>query len=337
MNIEGEHALRAVAQHLSASREDLQHIALTLETSPVPTVGAFAPLAVALLSGRTLETYRHHIDRLVAAFGDRRMDEVSLLDLERIAVEVRTDAVAVRGARHGFGAQESFVNASRFVFQCAVKAGHLRDSPASGLVRPRRRRSPRRALSAVELRQVFDTAVTTSRDPELDLLILSLARETACRRDGIINMRVPDLHPTPSVVLYEKYDEQREIPISQPLLSALRLHATERAPTSDRVFHYADGADLTERRFDTLFSRVGKALPWARSLGVSLHWIRYTTLTDVRLTSGERVATAYAGHGDQAGGVTALYTRASFEELQAAHRLLFGAAPPHRGRPPGPS
>ena len=91
------------------------------------------------------------------------------------------------------------------------------------------------------------------------------------------------------------------------------------APTSDRVFHYADGTGLTTRRFDTIFSRVNRVLPWAKSLGVSLHWIRYSTLTDIRMTSGERVATAYAGHGDQAGGITAIYTRASFAELQDAH------------------
>lgn len=78
----------------------------------------------------------------------------------------------------------------------------------------------------------------------------------------------------------------------------------------------------TAGALDSIFNRVARVLPWAESLGVSLHWIRYSTLTDTRITSGERVA-AYAGQRDQAGGVTALYTRASFAELQAAHALLF--------------
>ncbi len=42
------------------------------------------------------------------------------------------------------------------------------------------------------------------------------------------------------------------------------------------------------------------------------------------MSSGERVASAYAGHGDQSGGITGLYTRATFEELRLAHRNLFG-------------
>lgn len=324
MNREAEQALRAVASNFAATREDLERIAVSLEVSQVPLLGDFAAEATRLLVGRTRDTYRHHIERLVAAIGDRRLDEISLLDLEHIAVEVRAEALGRASTRHGFGAQETFINAARFVFVCAVKAGHLRDNPAAGLARPRRRRSPRRALSADEMESVFSAVLATSRDAALDLLILAFARETACRREGILNLRQADLHPTPSVILYEKFDEQREIPISEALLAALRSHVAGRAPNCSRVFHYLDGRCLTDRRFDTIFKRVDRVLPWAKSLGVSLHWIRYSTLTDVRVTSGERVATAYAGHGDQAGGITAVYTRASFTELQAAHRRLFG-------------
>lgn len=324
MNRDAEAALRAVAEHFAATREDLERIASSLGSSPVPLVRDFAPDTAGVLAGRTLATYRHHIARLVEEFGDRRLDEVNLLDLERAAVQVRADAIDRAATRHGYGAQESFINASRFVFRCALKAGHLRENPAAELARPRRRRSPRRALSAHELANIFNAAVSTSRDPALDLLILAFARETACRREGILNLRRADLHATPSVILYEKFDEQREIPVSGPLLAALHAHADARAPECEQVFHYGDGRCLTNRRFDTIFDRVDRALPWAKSLGVSLHWIRYSTLTDIRMTSGERVATAYAGHGDQAGGITALYTRASFAELQAAHARLFG-------------
>lgn len=324
MNREAEEALRSVAVGFSATRQDLERIASNLAESAVPTVRDFAVTAMELLDGRTFDTYRHHIERLVTALGDRRLDEISLLELERIAATARSDAVSRPISRHGYGAQESFVNATRFVFACAVKADHLRESPANGLTRPRRRRSTRRALSGDELSSVFNAVLSTSRDPELDLLILAFARETACRREGILNLRRADVHPTPSVILYEKFDEQREIPVTRPLHDALLAHAAQRAGPCESVFHYADGNCLTNRRFDTIFARVGRRLPWAQSLGVSLHWLRYSTLTDVRITSGERVATAYAGHGDQTGGVTGIYTRATFTELQSAHRRLFG-------------
>lgn len=327
MNRDAEQALRAVAANLGATREDLERIAHTASESRVPRLVDFAPLASRLLTGRTADTYRHHIDRLVDEFGTRRLDEIDLLDLEQTALEIRAEALGRTGSRHGYGAQESFVNATRFVFACAIKAGHLRENPAAGLTRPRRRRSPRRALSSDELTSLFTAVLATSRDPELDLLIMAFARETACRRDGVLNLRQADLHSTPSVILYEKFDERREIPVSRPLLQALSAHAATRAPQCDRVFHYSNGHCLTDRRFDSMFNRVGNCLPWADSLGLSLHWIRYTTLTDIRMTSGERVTAAYAGHGDHSGGVTATYTRASFAELQAAHGRLFDRPP----------
>lgn len=323
MNPDAERALLAVARQFEATKEDMERVASSLEASTLPTIGDFAHEVQSLLVGRTLDTYRGHLNRLATALGDRRLDEVSLLTLEKLAVDVRHDALARARTKHGYGAQESFVNATRFLFLCAVKAGHLRDNPAVGLERPRRRRSTRRALSADELQAVFDAVIMTSRDPELDLLILAFARETACRREGILNLRLDDLHPMPSVVLYEKFDEQREIPISSPLLAALHAHSANRYPGADTVFRYPNGSPLTDRRFDTIFGRVGQTLPWAKSLGVSLHWIRYSTLTDIRVSSGERVAAAYAGHGDGSGGVTALYTRASFAELQEAHARLF--------------
>lgn len=329
MNTEAERALRAVASQFGATREDLERLALSLERSPVPHVRSFAGEVKGLLTGRTLTAYSRHLDRLVEALGDRRLDEVTLFDLEHLAIEVRRAALADERSKHGFGAQETFVNACRFMFACAVKAGHLRESPATGLCRPRRRRTTRRALAGSELAGLFDSVLATSRDPDLDLLILGFARETACRREGILNLATNDLQPTPSVLLYEKFEERREIPVTTQLLEALHAHQASRAPGCDRVFHYADGTCLTDRRFDSIFLRAGRELPWVRSLGVSLHWLRYSTLTDIRMIAGERVATAYAGHADGAGGITALYTRATFAELQEAHRRLFGSPDDH--------
>lgn len=326
MNAEAERALRAVAAQFEATREDLERIALSLKVSPVPLVGSFADDVKRLLVGRTLTAYSRPLDRLITEFGDRRLNEVTLLDLERLAIDVRREALADGRAKHGFGAQETFVNSCRFLFLCAVKAGHLRENPAMGLCRPRRRRTTRRALDGPELAGLFDAVLTTSRDPDLDLLILAFARETACRREGILNLGSADMQATPSVVLYEKFDEHREIPVTARLLEALRAHHDQRAPDCGRIFHYSDGTCLSERRFDSIFLRAGRELPWVRSLGVSLHWLRYSTLTDIRMIAGERVAAAYAGHADGAGGITALYTRATFAELQEAHRRLFGSS-----------
>lgn len=82
MNREAEAALRTVAENFAATREDLERIASSLHASPVPLIRDFAPEAAGVLTGRTLDTYRHHFARLVKEFGERRLDEVTLLDLD---------------------------------------------------------------------------------------------------------------------------------------------------------------------------------------------------------------------------------------------------------------
>ncbi len=40
---------------------------------------------------------------------------------------------------------------------------------------------------------------------------------------------------------------------------------------------YADGHPITSRRYDHLWTRLGRQLPWVRTQQVSSHWIRHTT------------------------------------------------------------
>jgi hypothetical protein len=105
VNREAEDALRSVAAGFSATRQDLERIALSLGESSVPRLGDFAAIATSLLDGRTRETYQHHIDRLIHTFGERRLDDISLLELEQVAAAARASAVERPTGRHGYGAQ----------------------------------------------------------------------------------------------------------------------------------------------------------------------------------------------------------------------------------------
>lgn len=78
-----------MAVNVGATREDLERIAATLDSSPAPLLAHFAPTTLALLGRRKLRTYLHHIEHLVVEFGDRRLDDITLVDLERTAVVER--------------------------------------------------------------------------------------------------------------------------------------------------------------------------------------------------------------------------------------------------------
>ena len=47
-------------------------------------------------------------------------------------------------------------------------------------------------------------------------------------------------------------------------------------PLADgQLLRYADGRPVTSRRYDHLWTRIGRHLPWVRTQQISTHWIRH--------------------------------------------------------------
>ena len=115
------------------------------------------------------------------------------------------------------------------------------------------------------------------------------------------------------------------------MMDRLIEHGRERhAPEDGQLLRYADGHPISSRRYDHLWTRLGRHLPWVRTQQVSSHWIRHTTLTWVERNFGYAVARAYAGHTGSGSetGATATYVRASLAEVAAALAALTGEPHP---------
>ena len=332
---DAEDALLAVAQSLGLGPERLRALAERLGSDPDVTVAEYLPRVEEVCPTKSVPTYRPHWRRLVAVHGAKGLAQVTTADLLALAKQVQADVVTAERAkghrvdedRTGRGAVENFVRAMRRFFNTAIDDAKLDRSPAEKLRPIPRAASRRRALTAAEIEEVWLAAIATSRDPELDGLILDFIRETAARREGVLNLTVGAIDPARRAIeLDEKFAKRREIPGSTRLLERLLEHAIARGATGDDdpVFRYSGGRPLTRRRFNTLFDKLQGELGWADRLGVSAHWIRHTTLTDVSRVAGDRIARAYAGHSDTS-STTDQYTKASWEELLWAHDVLFGA------------
>jgi len=157
--------------------------------------------------------------------------------------------------------------------------------------------------------------------------------ETACRRGGALAIRPRDLDREQCLVLLrEKGETFRWQPVSLTLMAALVKHAEERnSPTDRGLLRYRDGREITDRRYDGLWVRIGRELPWFRNQGISTHWLRHTTLTWVERNFGFAVAHAYAGHTDGRGesvSVTSTYVRATLAEVATALAALTGEPHP---------
>jgi integrase len=119
-------------------------------------------------------------------------------------------------------------------------------------------------------------------------------------------------------------------------MTHLSHHATSRgAPKGGQLLRYTNGKPITTRRYDHLWIRIGKHVPWVATQQVTAHWLRHTTLTWVERTFGFAVAREFAGHAESSSdaGTTATYVRATLEEIATVVAVLTGEPHP-LGRQP---
>lgn len=301
----------------------------------LPTFSEYIPVVAGQVTAGTLRAYGSYWKRIEDKWGQRRLDEPTPSQIRTLMKEVKEQAVVRRTSRGGRSAAENFIAALRCVYRHAEDDGLITEAgnPALKVAKPRRLPSARRAIADTRLAEINDCAATTGNDPGLDALILRLHTETACRAGGALSIRCPDdLDPEQCLVrLHEKGETDRWQPVSPTLMARLIQHAAERhCPPGGQLLRYRDGHPLTHRRYDSLWVRLGRHLPWVRTQGISAHWIRHTTLTWVERNFGYAIAHAYAGHTDGSGdaGVTATYVRATLTEIATALAALTGEPHP---------
>jgi integrase len=324
-------AARLLLTRLGVSPADL--LAAAEERAPAPTFAEYLPIVRAAVTGGTRRVYGSYWNRIAEHWGTRRLDEPTPSEINHLAEHIKAHVVSRRNARGGRSAAEHFIAALRCVYRHAENDGHLKpgSNPALKVAKPRRLPSTRRAVPDTRLAEINQIAATTGNDPALDTLLLRLHTETACRRGGALALTPADLDPHQCLIrLKEKGETVRWQPVSPTLMAYLQLHAEQRgAAATGQLLRYANGRPITSRRYDHLWVRIGKHLPWVATQQISTHWLRHTTLTWVERNFGYAVARAYAGHTDSGNaGTTATYVRADLPEITAALAALTGEPHP---------
>lgn len=335
------HGLELQAVHLLLDRLGVtpeQLLGHRPQPAEMPTFAAYIGQVEAAVPEGSRRLYGTYWRKIIDEWGDRRLDEPTALEIRQFAERIKHNAVRRRNARGGRSAAEHFISAIRCLYQYAVADRLITaaDNPSARVAKPRRLASTRRALPDQRLADIIQVAATTGNDPDLDTIILRLHTETACRRGGALALTRADLDAEQSLIqLHEKGETVRWQPITPTLMRALLEHFTERGgeEPADQVLRYRNRQPITRRRYDYLWQRLGKRLPWVAAQQVSIHWIRHTTLTWVERHRGYAVARAFAGHNSGRDiGVTATYVRADLEEVAEALAALTGE--PHPLAPP---
>lgn len=301
---------------------------------PSPTLAAYVPVVASAYPPRTRRTYNSYWSLAVEMLGDAAIDRISVDDLLRVAEEAARRAAIRRPGSDGRASRESCVAALRAVFGRAHKAGLIPSNPALLVAKPRRLDNRRRALTQPELDDLWAAVAATTKDPQLDLLLLRFHLESGARRMGAINLRMRDLDPVRQTVwLHEKAGAEREQPISASLLASVTELAAERGSCrpADPAFvtsHLRGGrrTPLTDRVYDRIFSRAQARVPWASRTPLTAHVLRHTAVTAVERVAGFAVAAKFAGHTP--GSVTGTYTKADIAEVARAVAHLTGEPHP---------
>ncbi|MGN9913534.1 site-specific integrase [Phytohabitans sp. LJ34] len=252
-------AARLLLERMGISPADL------LEVRPprpvAPTFAEYVPVVAAAVSPGTLRAYGSYWNRVVQAWGDRRIDEPRPSEIEQLRVQAQANVVVRSNSRGGRSAAENLVAALRCLYRKAVDDGYLdaADNPALKVAKPRRLPSTRRAIGDTRLAEINEVAATTGNDPALDSLLIRLHTETACRRGGALALRPRDLDTDQCLVfLREKGGTSRWQPVSPTLMRHLVAHHAERGD-GDRngpLLRYRNGRPLPVM---LLVGRVGGA------------------------------------------------------------------------------
>jgi integrase/recombinase XerC len=316
-------AARMLLEKMGISPADL----LPASAAPreAPAFADYIPRVSEAVSAGTRRVYGTYWNRVIQAWGPRPVTSVTPLEISQLAEQVKASVVEPRNARGGRGAAEHLIAALRCLYKHAIADGILTEgqNPAARVPKPRRLRSTRRALPDDRLEELSRAAASTGDDPALDALLIRLHTETACRRGGALALMPEDLDPEQCLIrLHEKGGTLRWQPVSPTLMSHLLAHGESRGglDSGQRLLRYGSGRPITSRRYDYLWRRLGRELPWVATQQVSTHWIRHTILTWVERNFGFAVAQAYAGHEDhgRGGRAMATYVRAGLPEVATA-------------------
>ncbi|ONI88013.1 hypothetical protein ALI22I_19905 [Saccharothrix sp. ALI-22-I] len=329
-------AARLLLTQLGLSPEDLMWVPTSL-----PTFRDYVPHVIAASGAGAKRTYGTYWTRITETFGDKRLDEVTVSEIEALMRLLVANRRVRRNDRGGHSVAEHFLSAMRAIYARAINDNLLppHHNPAAKLAKPRRRPTTRQSLSAAEVTGLADAVTISGRDTVLDTLLFRLHLETACRRGGALALREDDIEPTTCLIqLREKNDTVRWQPASPTLIASLLAHRHHRGngkPTPEPLLRYNNGDPINHRRYDRLWQRLGDRLPWVTARNISTHWLRHTTLTWVERHYGPAIARGYAGHTHpRSDDTTAVYTKPTLADLATALAAYTGEPHPLATTPP---
>lgn len=197
---------------------------------------AIEALAVATIadgrSQRTADDYRNKLASLLAALGDRPVDEITVGDLRRFIAELRTRqsryvATSARPEVPGglsLASIAGYVRCVKRLFAWLLDEEILTSNPAKRIKTPVVPRGEPKAYDRADFPKLL--AATAGDDPVAirDRAVLLFLADTGCRVAGLVGLSIDDLDlEGMTAKILEKGNRTRRTIFSEPTRDALRM------------------------------------------------------------------------------------------------------------------
>jgi integrase len=288
-----EYARQLRIERLHAIQHDRE---LPREKKQMPT---FKALAEKYLSWAASNRRNGAIDdknryelHLKERFGNKRLNEISSFDLERMKSELQKDGYSPKTISHVLGLFRSMLNRAR---DWGMYQG---ENPTSKVKKPKIQNERQRFLTHDEAAQLLEYLNTPQRKQLHDIALLSLF--TACRAGEIFSLRGLDVDFNTGMIRFvdTKNGETRYIPLNE----TLRIMLENRMPIDRNDLIFKNRKNEKIREVSSTFDRAIKAL-WFNT-GVTdnrqkivFHSLRHTALSWAAIGGASlRTLAEIAGH-----------------------------------------
>lgn len=224
-------------------------------------------------AGKQNETpaaYRGKLKRLLTYWGDRPIDGMTAADVERFLIDLQTrsehrrGSVVVDGGLSPWTIKTVMTTVKYFLRWCA-EHGHIPNNPAQTITTPRPGKPDPKAVDAVTIERMIETAANYGPPWERtrNVAILYTLRDTGGRIGGLVNAEVQNLDLYNGyLVTREKGDQLRILFLNAPTVGALTKWLPCRQtlePVDHHLFITATGTGLTRKGFYSSIRTIAKA------------------------------------------------------------------------------
>lgn len=268
------------------------------------------------LADRTRKIYREHLSRLCLYASDPPISDIDHRVLSAFMGSLRQK----NGQKYAPAYLDQIYRTLKTFFQFCQDESLIAENPMRRVKRPKLESGPKPRLTLEQIGQLINQVKKTDLSAR-NLVIVLLMVDSGLRLNEVIGLRACDvrLEDGSVLVLSEKTQKRREVPVRDEVLAAITKYLSTRPPfktPQDHLLLNRAGDRLTKEAVHLLMKRLQKRL----NFPLYSHLLRHT-FANIYIKKGElRKLQKLMGHS-RIDTTARFYTDPEMKDIKAEHDL----------------